>query len=245
MTLHNSIISSLVDRRRLLLGLASASALAAAPASASAIAAPAENPELVRLGNELPEVSRRFLDAKEAERAACREAAKVWPEPPPEIVGNGPELARNIRGAAILQHDATIRIGTPGFFAERAAWAKGRLDRGLKTDRATMQRIFDQARRAEPLAAAYFAECEAIRQNLNYPALNARLDEARAALKSIVGCIMVEPDESMTGVMIKAEALAAWGAVDPFLRTFNVEGVDWAQKLAASILSHAGKAAAA
>lgn len=245
MTLHNSIISNLVDRRRLLLGLASASALAAAPASASAIAAPAENPELVRLGNELPEVSRRFLDAKEAERAACREAAKIWPAPPQEIICAGPEIERDIRGRAIGPRGATIRIGTAASFAESAARTKGWLDRGLKRDRTMMQRNFEKDRRAEQLAAAYFAECEAIRQRLNYPALRASLDEAEAALKSLAGRIMDEPDQSMTGVMIKAEALAAWGAADPFLRIFNAEGVDWAQKLAASILSHAGKAAAA
>ena len=46
----------------------------------------------------------------------------------------------------------------------------------------------------------------------------------------------------MAGVLIKAEALAAWGRVEKLWRLCNVEGTEWGAQIAASVLRQAAAA---
>ena len=53
---------------------------------------------------------------------------------------------------------------------------------------------------------------------------------------------MDQPEKSIAGVMIKAQALAAWGAVPPLWSILETQ--KWGQALDASIVRVAGEAVA-
>jgi hypothetical protein len=76
-----------INRRRLLLGLASASAVAAIVPIPKADAAPLENSELIRLGNELPALVVECHAAEAAFLASSRNGGRVGQQPPMKSVG--------------------------------------------------------------------------------------------------------------------------------------------------------------
>ena len=61
-----------------------------------------------------------------------------------------------------------------------------------------------------------------------------RQAEGREALAKLVGTIMAQPDITMVGVIIKAQALAVW-CNNP-MRIFHFDGNKWPQQLAQSVL---------
>src|SRR5688572_12605985 len=78
-----------MNRRSLLRGLAAASIAAGGSSVASAstfVPVPAENDELLRLGNELPAVTAEFYAARERRRAILAEWSQRWPVAPDEIL---------------------------------------------------------------------------------------------------------------------------------------------------------------
>ncbi|RLP22910.1 hypothetical protein [Mesorhizobium sp. YM1C-6-2] len=145
-------MSALVDRRRLLLGLAAASAAAAAPVPAEA--GPAENPELIRLGDMLSDAYTRYNNARHAANAV----------------------------------------------------------------KATQPAVSE---------AEYEPYWRAVKA-------------AVKSLCSLVATIMDQPDETMAGLLIKAEALATFGNMTDVDQGWAIfEPNKWHGQIAASILRHA------
>lgn len=96
------------------------------------------------------------------------------------------------------------------------------------------------------IAERYEAECWRIRQvsETEYAPAREAVTRASRALAELTGAILKQPDKSMAGVLVKAEALDAWGKIhdtDKFYAAF--EPYKWNGQIAASILRHAKGAA--
>ena len=51
---------------------------------------------------------------------------------------------------------------------------------------------------------------------------------------------MAEPETTMAGVVVKAQALAAWGTVEDVWQAFGRDSYTWGPALSASVLRIAG-----
>ncbi|AMJ61992.1 hypothetical protein [Bosea sp. PAMC 26642] len=246
-----------LNRRRMLLGLAAASSAAAAPVSA-AVASRGENEALLGLGDALPAVVGEYLEA-EACRAAIIDAwGPKWPRAPEGIVyWAGPfsgDCERSLTGAGFnyvkppggragdnfrcIRKASTLRSGAE-------LWSKT-----LRRYRSPKSRAYAQERLDEyaiPLALAepYEAECERIRDLSGFPHADARLNAARDALLDQIALIMGEEPITMAGIFVQAEALKAAAHLEMLSQAArqHMDGMNWGQILAASLLRIAGAAA--
>ena len=107
--------------------------------------------------------------------------------------------------------------------------------RGLKFETTWLDR--DKA--ALPISRKYCADIARIKKASGYPAAQTKLDAARTALKEHIGAIMEADAQTMEGVVIKAQALAAWGQVEAMHQHLDLEAIKWPQQLADSILRQA------
>ncbi|RWO57433.1 hypothetical protein [Mesorhizobium sp.] len=239
-----------INRRRMLLGLAAASTAAAAITAASAAGcASVENPELVRLGNRLPEAAAEYRAALEEIEWIAAEWKHRWPLAPDEItlargsytdaerdiVGRllkrpGEEQARCVRDVenltAILGWDRPLRKNaSEGMRARRADWLVRRKHE-LK------------------LGKAYHAETARLRKASGIELAKARAAAAKKSLSDLVTAIMEQPGTTMEGMLIKAQAVATFNKA--IARKYPFEAELWAAQLAASVLqlASAGDASA-
>ena len=238
------------NRRRLLLGLASASASGAAIVAAGVTvgavtadtahgATVAENPSLLTLGDQLPDAEAEMVAANAALRDVLRRWWGKWPIAPDAIVKP-------------YRDDCDLDKARPLFSSQQLAWDLNSVERTMKRRRPkhslTVEQLMDlEAKRAmlsDQLAQAreYEAAKAQTLEASGYEAARDRQSAAREALLSIVSRIMAEPETSMAGVVVKAEALTAW-ANAPY-HAFEVKGWAWPQQLAASLLRIAGEAPA-
>lgn len=244
-------ITNALSRRHVLLGLA---ASATAATATGATAAPQENPELVSLADALPATLAAYVAARDDVARIVAEWSPQWPVPAPEIVryGEGTRLHAGIDGAGIATLckrgvAAVDYLGTPESFEASAAYharmaaikAKTKSKRGMKFQVTWAER----ERAAIAPARAYWSEVERITEASGIEAATAQRTVTLDALHSHVDAIMRVDDWTITGAIIKAQALGAWGEADRFRRSFNTEGPAWADLLASSILRHAGGAA--
>jgi hypothetical protein len=117
------------------------------------------------------------------------------------------------------------------------------------------KRIRSEARRAElrkrvqsykkqlAIAKGYEAECDRVRLASGLRAAQKRESDAAQALTNHVDAIMGTPETSMTGIMIKAQAMAAWSRV-PLCGLFVVQAREWGPKFGASIVRLAAEGGA-
>ena len=244
-------ISAALSRRHVLLGLA---ASATAATATGATAAPQENPELVALADDLPAILAAYVAARENVAWIVAEWSPQWPVPDPAIVRHGDlcKPHRGLDGAGIatrMEWGATAinSLGTPEHFEASTAYhermaamkAETKSRRGVKFH-ATWA---EKDRAAIAPARAYWGEVERITTASGIEAATAQRTATADALHDQVDAIMRADDWTITGAIIKAQALGAWAEVDQFRRTLNPEGPAWADQLAASILRHAGGAA--
>ncbi|TIO11070.1 hypothetical protein [Mesorhizobium sp.] len=238
-----------LNRRRLLMGLAAASTAAAAVTVAPAAhsAAVNENPEPVRLGNELPAAEAEMLAAKAAKSAVIAEWSPRWPLAPDEIIEHGCEIERNLTGAGLHRDGRKdcLRVGTANDFR----WWKESLERQLASKRIKsearrthLRKEIKKTQRKISIAERYAAETARIREASGYEQASERHCAAIKALSSLIVAIMAQPGTSMQGVMIKAQALATWKKADRVYRVLNVDGFDWGSQLAASVIRMASEA---
>ncbi len=231
-----------IDRRRLLVGLAAASTAAAAPAVATA-ATLNENSELLRLADVLVEREGKYLAAREAARAIYAEWNPRLPRCPDEISGWGRESVRDLAGGAVRNGEDPLRRQT----ADDLEWlsSQERLEKNLRRKKspksiAEVKRWHARICHAYKLAKAYEVEHERVVQASGYREAVERKSQALQALGEVVVEIMKQPDGTMSDVMVKAHALAAWGKVDYVgrLRELTICGDDqhWGSMLAASIM---------
>lgn len=241
-------ITAALSRRNLLMGLA-ASATAATMAEAGT--GPQENPELIAMADALPGVLAEYVAARDHVRAIVAEWSPQWPVPSEEIIrySDGCKDYRDITGRGIQMPWGNTDImkmpmlGTPEHFeasakrheAQAVRRASLKSQRGLKFHLA-----WAEADRAgiEP-ARAFWAEVERITVASGIGASKARETAARDTLKVAVDRIMLADDWTITGAVIKAQALSTWATVEEAFRLCNVRGPAWADLLAASIVKHA------
>lgn len=252
--------AAIFDRRRMLLGLAAASTAAAATANATAgpTATAAENPELLRLAEELPAVLDRYHAAWKHQRDTKAKWAPQWPSAPDEITQPGSKGAwggweKTFEGAArkrpneehprqlIPSHSFRWQVRR----AERVLRSKRLQTTGSKDGRTREQWEAEVARdkRCLALAEAYEAETKRISEASGYEASWKAHHAATDALVDHVARIMAESDHTMEGLIIKAEALEAWNSVEWWQRAMKPAAADWHGKIAASVLRHAKAAA--
>lgn len=241
----------LLDRRRLLLGLAAASTAAAAPAVAG-VAPVLENPELLRLADLLPAALAERAAATAHKAAVVAEWSPAWPIAPDAIcdgyatgfstigetgLTGAPMLANGERpplpphgltGREWSEHVDKCRADPAAHYPRvvmSAKWLASRRDDCLKKLRrqrpkhplspvqvAELETLAGDYSQKAALAAAYETECARIKAASGYAAAVARDKAAFDALAKLVGEIITAPAETMAGVIVKAQALAAWEA---------------------------------
>jgi hypothetical protein len=235
----------ILNRRRLLSGLAAASTAAAAPAAAMAASGSiAENPELLRLGDDLPALVTEYHEAKSARLAILAEWKPRWPRAPKALcVGLGDkDVERDLAGAAFSRLNENgerryVHLETVESIENNIRWGEA----ALKYARTEQRRQRERERLAPyqellPIAKRYEAKCERIRKASGYQAAVDRREAAREALASAIDAIMAEPARTMAGVIVQAQALEAWGGVEGLWRDILPGTNGWSTQLAASIL---------
>lgn len=244
-----------INRRRLLLGLAAASTAAAVVTVAShAHAAPTENPELVRLGNDFPAVATEYNSALAALTCIINEWSTVWPLAPDEILANrqSTTMERDITGSGLYRKGASY----PRYIltCEDLDWELKRAKSVLKgrtidkrplgglPNRAAWEDALDEMVADYTVAAKYEAEKARILKASGYESARHRKDMAARALINAIDVIMAQPETTMAGVVIKAQALAAWGDVEHWQRLLTPQAVGWGTMLSSSVLRLAGEA---
>lgn len=248
-----------VDRRRLLLGLAAASTAAAAVTAGTAKASESETPELLSLADALPHFEAEYQNARAEVRRIVRRFQPTWPRAPEEIHTHGWKATeeRALAGWAYQYKEGQrgyyanwerpISIGTVETFESEIDTHRRRIahimttksKRGLKSEQLWLAR----AETALPLARSYWAKVERIRTASGYDTAVQCEHDALAALKAHVDKIMVAPEHTMQGVVIKAQALAAWGRIERHCRVLNIEGVEWPTQMAEAIMRQAERSA--
>ena len=135
-------------------------------------------------------------------------------------------------------------IDRDAFFREQLVSLVGDLYGGAGRER-ELRRLIGLHADKLALATAYEAERDRVQSASGISGAKARCDAAYAALAALVEQIITADETTMAGVVIKAQAIAAWNAI-PLGRRFlpSLEG-GWEAKLAASILRIAEGGAAA
>jgi hypothetical protein len=234
-----------VNRRRLLLGLASASAVAATVSIPQADATPLENPELIRLGNELPAFEREHQAATAALASIKAEWRPLWPLAPDAIVCRdrhyyGDETERGLSGGALTRRgeERPLHIRSE----QDLVWWLRQCERDLASKRvkcekrrAGLRRDVKELKQQISIAKKYEAECARIEKASGIHAAGKRETTAAIALTKHVDAIMAQPETSMAGLMIKAQAMSAWQNADISIIGL-IEAKAWGPSFAASLI---------
>lgn len=249
-------MSNLFDRRRMLLGLAAAST-AAATATAAATPTASENPELIRLAQELPAVEVHYREARAHQAATEAKWMPLWPLAPDDITEPGRShfyhwpFEKGFKGGATRRPGEAnprqlISASTFRYSADRARRVlKGKKLAAGPVDgrtRAEWEAELIDDERCHALASNYEAETKRISEASQYEAAWKAHSAAAKALEIYLTRIMDQPDFTMEGLIIKAQALEVWGRVDELYR-LSRPGADWHGQIAASILRHASASA--
>lgn len=221
-----------LNRRRLLLGLAAASSTGAAIAVAGATpVAASENPNLLRLGDDLPAIEASFLAAREAKFDAYRLAMADWPIAPDLLRRNSPsryQLEQDVAGAGIKRGETVWSLWS----LEEAQAAARHATRREKARYEELQRV----------AEAYYGRTAELTQEYGYERTQAVEVATRDALVAHVASIMSEAPTTMAGVVIHAQALASFGKIEPLYRFCVQQSWPWSATFAESVLRIAGEA---
>ncbi len=247
--------SPALDRRRLLMGLAAASGAAALPsiAMAEAKVTSTENPALVRLGDTLPEATAEYLVAAESEASIVAQWSARWPLAPDALIKpyrDDYAMERTITGAGLTRQGQQwpIPVTTAAEIQHdideiRQALRRKRRDafgpvnwRGIKQVPDQWELSLAERGRLLAIAGRYETNKAAVLDASGYIKALGRMTSARQALGDLVAEIMAQPEVTMLGVVIKAQALVAWGEVDLLTRWSTPESHRWEGQLAASVL---------
>lgn len=251
----NAVTQFALNRRRLLLGLAAASTTAAGVA-VEAIAAPAENLELIRLGDALPELVNEYREAADAIPAILAKWSPRWPKAPEALVlGFGQwaqgEIECGLDGRA-LQYPTRF-----GDMRSRSIWTVPSLyaviescDGHIKRSRsarlrATWTHDRDCYAAVMRIAKRYEKACERVRVASGVSDAGARKAAARKALLANISDSLHEEARTMAGIVVQAQALEA---ADKHLHPADVFLAEREQKahygalLASSLMRIAGAA---
>lgn len=245
-----------MNRRSLLMGLAAASVAAGTATAAAAetsVAIPPENEELLRLGNELPNVAAAFHSARERSRAILAKWSPRWPVAPDQIIRPRSwytnEIERDIHGTGITR-DCEQRphgIHTTQSLTCRLDRAKKVL-KGRSIDKRKIEGLSRPEWEAElaetntvySAAELYEADCQRIRDASGYDKAREAYKRATADVARIISSIMAQPAHTMAGIVIKAQALSLSGEGWVLFEDFSA-GINWAAEFSTSVLKIAGE----
>lgn len=234
------------NRRQMLLGLAAASTAAATVTEASI----AENPDLIRMGNELPAIEADHVAARAEVKRIISEYNPKWPRTPKAIIcycsGSLDEQTIDFRG---YPHDieghGPIRVGTPEVFERGAERDEAEIARILTTKSKRRlgfyQKSLEANRDAIPVARKYWAEVDTIRDASGIEAALEHEGKTRERLTSHVADIMSCEERTMQGVVIKAQALVAFNSVERLYRFFEARTNEWGNQIASAIFRQASQ----
>lgn len=240
-------------RRQILMGLASASAAAAVGLPASGATAQGEDQALLALADKLDGALQAHLDACTKVSSIAERWGPQWPTPDRKIYfySGGSMKHRDILGRGIetpwaerrpdIMHVASI--GTPEYYEASAERRRAEYNRkmatksqrGAKSEKMWMERDAENA----PIARAYWSEVERITKASGIKEAQALQKGTRDELRELVGSIVMSRENSITGLVIKAQAMQAWSKVEKFHRAVNPDGPAWADEIAATIIRQA------
>lgn len=215
-----------LNRRRLLLGIAAASSAGAAiaVASVSSVSA-AENPALLRLADELPHLEAEFLKAVSRRQEAYAKAMAEWPSAPEALRrhgGSGDDLERDVADRAVERDGKCWSLWTLDDVTAAARYA-------IKREKARCEALLT-------VAKAYYGRTAELRRQCGYEAAHKAEVAARDALIAHVAAVMTEAPATMAGVVIQAQALAAFGQIEPLYRFAAQASWPWAATFASNVL---------
>lgn len=246
--------AAIFDRRRMLLGLAAASAAAASPAAVAASKpAPVEAAELLDLGAKTAFALANYRKARAEREAIVAAWSPKWPQPSACIISHSSagrravDLEGNLspRGPHVIERERLVE--NIAFFSEPQKFRKNATAARIAASEETRLRL--KAERESMLVALddYQAQCDLMRNASGIIPAQSAEDIARAALLQHVRDVMALEPATMAGVLIQAEALEALASVPQLHRiswtgkTFQFsEG--YGERIAASILRIAGNA---
>ncbi|TIL25714.1 MAG: hypothetical protein E5Y88_12255 [Mesorhizobium sp.] len=234
-----------INRRRMLLGLAAASTAAAAITAASAAGcAPVENPELVRLGNQLPEAAAEYRAALDEIEWIAAEWKHRWPLAPDEITmprGNYIDGERDIAGRLLKrpgeEHVRCVRDVRN--LAAIVATDRPPRHNASEATRARRAHWLARAKRELKIGKAYKSQTARLRDISGMDLAKARVAAAKKSLSDLVTAIMEQPGTTMEGMLIKAQAVTTFNKA--MARKYPLDGELWAAQLAASVLQLASE----
>ncbi|MGX0975627.1 hypothetical protein ACSSVY_001337 [Roseovarius sp. MBR-51] len=238
------------NRRRLLLGLAAASTAAATGAAAQGHAAPQEAPELLSLADGLSDRLQAYKDATAQVQQIAETWGPQWPKPDTEIFAYGEDCKthRDILGRGIQTEGFECKlfvrdVGTPEHFGKLAKYGWGRYHHKMQTKTQRGAKLAQrwaerEAAKVEP-ARAYWSEVDRITEASGIEAAQERAVSARKELKGLVGQIIHFREKTVTGLIIKAQAMQAWQEVEPFYRQLDLDAIAWAEAMTATVLRQA------
>ena len=235
-------------RRSVLLGLAAASTAAATSLEANASTV-SENPEIIRLGEQLPETLNSYVTVTKDKRQKLRAAEAIWPKAPEEILlfceGAIPE--KRVCGRA-LEREIPLRWPEARNYhyltvegaKKQIALQEHEVSRILKTKSkrglAAAEAYLATLKAKLPMSQKYCAEIEHIQSTCGYEEAVKASGLARDELRDLITSLMRLEPKSMEGVVIQAEALKAWGEVERFYRTFEPAAAAWPVQFAENLL---------
>lgn len=237
-----------INRRRLLLGLAAASTAAATINVAAAVnPASSESPRLIELGDSLHALEAACLKARDKVYAIEADWAPRWPKTPAALLGEGDEIDRDFKGYAINEPGSPLRHQryASGRDIDWRVDNARRIVRGRTIDRrnirgggrAEWEQELARLRRLQPIAKRHDARRARIMKQSGYKAAKTAREIAMRNLGDLVSEAVSLPATGMAGVMIKAQALAAWGRFADALWNMSYPGaLTWGSDFAGSVL---------
>lgn len=216
-------------------------------AAAQASSTVSEHPDLLAMADRLPGVLQDYRNANERVAEIEKVWGPQWPTVDPKIVKYGGTskrhediLGRGIKtewgksGIMKVQH-----LGTPECFeaaylahtkeAERKS--KFKSQRGMRSELRSAERSKAQI---EP-ARAYWSEVERIEKLSGIRNAQDELKRSRNALTDLVGKILTFEEQSVVGLGIKVEAMAAFSELPMSCQRYNLDAPEWLTGVVASL----------
>lgn len=256
------------ERRRLLLGLAAASTAAAgltlSVAPALALAQEAENPELLRLGEEFDRLYDEYVVLRAHKLAVLREGDRRWPVTPEALFlkdaaggyvassAFGPgEMERDFAGGARMRRGesepralvARASLRYPVEAAQQALASKHLARRGTLygRDRASWEAQLQEHKPLFDLSEAYHQECDRLQEELGWTAAWQAVSNKKDQLSETVTALMAQKEQTVAGLLIKARAVQKFGRTD--YAWFTYQAIQWGGELAEAVLRFAERGA--
>lgn len=252
----NAVTQFALNRRSLLLGLAAASTTAAG-VTVDAVAAPSENPELIRLGDALPELVAEYREAADAIPAILAKWSPRWPTAPDALVIGFGQWAQGEMECGLDGQCLQYPTGY-GDHRSRSIWTVPSLyaaiescDGHIRRSRsARIRAVWEHNRNCYTalmrIAKRYEKACQRVRVASGVSDAGARKAAARKALLANISDSLHEEARTMAGIVVQAQALEA---ADKHLHPADVFLAEREQKahygalLASSLMRIAGGAA--